>query len=226
MKVNFLFPIILFFSLFLSCQTDINDVSKDEPSLIYSDDNLKIENISKTATVFNSFVESDAWLFTENIECDLDYTDIRQYTFTYSAVKMLSIPIGATSKHLIVYVYDNKYLPIISEEIKLADKESKVILTDNNDNIYKSFVINDKKVVSSFQGKEIPSYASFGKKIGISNSGTTLKSVQEKTCDEKTDNFSDCMDCAVDEMTDGWLAIAAFALMPGPVLAACAIHCM
>lgn len=45
-------------------------------------------------------------------------------------------------------------------------------------------------------------------------------------CDDTTSNFSDCMDCAFDVLTDDWVSTAACMISPWSCLAAATIHCM
>lgn len=234
---RFLSATMVVFSVtfFLSCNKEVEtfgDDSLSKSELIYKNSDVKIEKVSKTNDVVKSLFQSEEWTFIKKCEYSINYDNINLFTLNYSEIKMLFFPIYNSSKSLIVYVYYDKYLPIISEEIKSNENKSTVILSDINGKTFNKFSVKDNKVISYTIENILPSYDVFGGKVGFISEyssdfdGNTISKKEPVPCNESTTTFNDCMECAIAHVCDDWLGIAAFAMLPKSVLAACVIHCM
>lgn len=225
MKNHFLiFFLILLFSSY-SCKKSEN-ISLKENEVLVQNEKCTVERLNTQSKEFNFLIENFSQSELKSAEVSqLDFEDILKYTHSNSKLKYYFFSISGNSTQYILALQNDKDLTFMKITLSAFDGiKTFSIESLSNDNLLTIYLNNEDEVLDAEKNIANPLYTEI-KKL-MSTPTLTLKNAVAPTCDEKTDNYVDCIECSVREFMSDYLSMIACGLYPGMCLTAAAIHCL
>ena len=198
-------------------------IEESDPT-IFGDHVTKIEKISLKDVYLAQFQRDPQW--GKGVGSRLDPSkDILRYSFDYSAIRMVEIPLITNFKEEAVYIYEYKgqYIFTKGKLEFLLNGYRRVCFTDVDGAPYYQFDLNDQDKIGNYVcTRDIPAsdYFTQGLEVGRAT----------PTCHQKfPSSFIKCFDCAMSECFNNWLCGLACSLKVHIALgcaAAAGVHCM
>jgi hypothetical protein len=225
-KITLLLLVVITIS---ACNNDTDDLIK----VCKLDQSLKSTTVlsydefeeSKNSNILNDLFRSECWQFTpQEIKSLIRYKDgiiLANYYVSPIQTIAFNLKTDIIYRSLVFYYFKGQFIPVIvSSETEGQMKHLKI--SDYNNDLYFDFLVNKNNKMGSFQVyKSLPLF----KQTPLEKLKKRLKSSDE-TCMDQTNNFGDCMLCAIEECSHDWICAVTCAIYAPSCMAAFGICCL
>lgn len=210
---------------FYSCKEKENYVTVETENIILvQNEKMKVERVLQNSKELEFFKTNLSFLLLKSTtHYEIDFNENTKITFHSTEIILYLFKIKNNENlNLIAFKKDNSIFYALSSYSVSNNISDFSLRTLENEEYFTISVNSENKILSILENSKISFQNEITSRLGLS---TKLKSA-EPTCNETTDNYFDCIGCALVEfMNDlGWAVLCS--LNPPACMTAASIHCL
>lgn len=216
--------------IFFSCQKGTNSsnslrsssVDADSASILIGNYETGERQLNISDSLLQELYSSSKWTsLPASLKQKINLSSAKEILYDNEIIRIISFDINYTDtnhifKSLIVYTYNNKFLPIIIQNKKLANGNDSMSLSDVNNSVYYGFQVNNLNKVGHF---------TITQGIPFESLGDFHSDKTSPTCMQTNTTYSGCLSCAITECVEDWVCEIACGLESAGCLSVWAVGC-